>query len=136
MPSASPWLPNSLPSRRALRRPAAFEFYSSAAYGADSIACEEAEKLGIPVHIILPKPVAFIPETIELDRKEGFATDFWNGGIILADEWQRTHRIIQTAKSGSKGGTLRLATGTQTHPECYYDTGLQMLEAIDVLIAV
>lgn len=112
------------------------EFYSSAAYGADAIACEEAEKLGIPVHIILPKPVVLDPVTGDLDRHEGFAADFWKGDSFLADEWQSTHRIIQTAESGAKGGTLRLATGTQTHPECYYDTGLQMLEAIDVLIAV
>ncbi len=112
------------------------EFYSSAAYGADTIACEEAGKLGIPVHIILPKPVVLDPESGDLDRNEGFAADFWKKDTFLADEWKRTHSLIQMAESGAKGGTLRLATGTQTHPECYYDTGLQMLEAIDVLIAV
>ena len=112
------------------------EFYSSAAYGADTIACEEAERLGIPVHLILPKPVVLVPETGELNRKEGFAADFWKGDSFLATEWEHTHRLIQTAEGGAHGGTLRLATGTQTHPECYYDTGLQMLEAIDVLIAV
>jgi hypothetical protein len=112
------------------------ELYSSAAYGADTIACEEAERLGIPVHIILPKPVVFVPETCDLDRKEGFAADFWTGDTFLTAEWERTHRLIQAAESGAKGGTFRLATGSQTNPECYYDTGLQMLEAIDVLIAV
>jgi hypothetical protein len=112
------------------------EFYSSAAYGADTIACEEAESLGIPVHIILPKPVVFDPETGELDRKEGFAADFWKDGTFLDDEWRSTYNLIQTAESGVKGGTLRLTTGSLAHPECYYDTGLQMLEAIDVLIAV
>jgi hypothetical protein len=112
------------------------EFYSSAAYGADTIACEEAAKLGIPVHIILPKPVVLVPETGDLDHKEGFAADFWKGDTFLASEWERTYRLIQAAVSGAKGGTFRLATGTQTHPECYYDTGLQMLEAIDVLITV
>jgi len=112
------------------------ELYSSAAYGADILACEEAERLGIPVHIILPKPVVLDAATGDLDRTEGFAADFWKDGTFLAAEWEGTHRIIKTAESGAKGGTLRLVTGTQAHPECYYDTGLQMLEAVDVLIAV
>jgi len=112
------------------------EFYSSAAYGADTIACEEAERLEIPVHLILPKPVVFDPETGDLDRKEGFAADFWKKDTFLTTEWERTYDLIQTAESGVKGGTLRLVTGSQAHPECYYDTSLQMMEAIDVLIAV
>ena len=112
------------------------ELYSSAAYGADTLACEEAERLAIPVHIILPKPVVLDPQTGDLDAKEGFAADFWKGDTFLTEDWGRAHRIIQKAESSTTGGTLRLVTGSQTHPECYYDAGLQMLEATDVLIAV
>ena len=112
------------------------ELYSSAAYGADVLACQAAAKLGIPVHIILPKPIVIKSEDGEVDTREGFAADFWRGDVFLQEEWDRSYEIIQGADRGENGGTLRLVSGAQSHPECYYDTGLQMLEPIDVLIAV
>ncbi|HYF36081.1 MAG TPA: hypothetical protein VD994_12375 [Prosthecobacter sp.] len=112
------------------------EFYASAAYGSDTMACEEAGKLGIPVHLVLPKPVVLVAKSDEVDRREGFAADFWKDEVFLQDEWDRAYRLIQAAGRGDQGGTLRLTPGTQVQPECYYDAGLLMLEAVDVLVAV
>jgi hypothetical protein len=122
--------------QRIEERGGVMECYASAAYGTDILACEEAAKLGLPLHLILPKPVVLMPETGDVDHRAGFAADFWQDGVFLASEWARAYRLIQSAQNGEAGGTLRLVTGTQTHPECYYDAGMQMLEAIDGLVAV
>lgn len=112
------------------------ELYTSAAYGGDTLVCEAAGQLEIPIHIILPKPVVIDPDTQEVDQKSGFAADFWRDGQFLVDEWNRSYHIILAAQAGSNGGTFRVVAGAQTEPECYYDAGLQMMESIDVLIAV
>lgn len=112
------------------------ELYTSAAYGGDTLVCEVAGELKIPIHLILPKPVVMDPDTREVAQKSGFAADFWHDGEFLSEEWKRSWKIIQAAQAGSNGGTFRVVAGAQTEPECYYDAGLQMMECIDVLIAV
>ena len=112
------------------------ELCSSIAYGADTVAVETARDMGIPVHIILPKPVETHDETAQLALDEGFAADFWKDGQFLQNEWDRAYKQIQDARTGTNSGTLRLVRGAQTSPECYYDTGVQMLDCCDAVIAV
>lgn len=112
------------------------ELYVSAAYGADLLACEEAGKLGIPIHLVIPKPVVLKEGSSEVDTRAGFAADFWKDGVFLESDWNTAHRFIENARRGEHGGTLRLTPGTQNEPECYYDAGLQMMEPLDVLVAV
>jgi len=117
------------------------EFYGSVAYGADTLAVEAARELGIPVHLILPKAVVMDPATGRPDPRKGFAADFWDGdpeagGVFRAADWGRTFRQIEDARAGANGGTLRVVPGGQIAPECYYEAGLQTLEAADVLLAV
>ncbi len=110
---------------RAQKQGGTIEFYSSAACGADTLAAETAHALGIPVHLILPMP------------EEAFRADFENEDkTFRADDWQRVQALITNARNGKNGGSLRLARGTHLRPECYYDTGMQVLEACDSVLVV
>jgi hypothetical protein len=117
------------------------EFYGSIAYGADTLAVEAARALNIPVHLILPKAIVTDPATGQPDPRKGFAADFWDGdpaagGTFRESDWNRAFTQIRDAQSGVNGGTIRTTLGSQVAPECYYDTGLKMLEAADALLAV
>ena len=118
------------------------EYYASIAYGADAMAAEECRDLEIPVHLILPKPVVFKKDDSgEINRKRGFAADFWDGdphsgGSFREADWNRSLEQIEDAQNGVGGGSLRISSGSQTDPECYYESGLRMLETCDVLLAV
>lgn len=112
------------------------ELFSSIASGVDTIAVETARAMKMPVHIVLPKPIENHDETQTLALDEGFAADFWKGGVFLQDLWDRAWKQIKDARDGVDGGTLRLVRGAQTSPECYYDAGVQMLDSSDALIAV
>jgi hypothetical protein len=110
--------------------------YVSAAYGADLRCIEVAESMGIPVHIILPKPVVY-DERGEVSFVEGFASDFLDAdGQPMLCEWQQAHAFIRKAMEGTDGWTYRLVNGTQVEPECYYDAGIQIMEAADLFLAV
>lgn len=110
--------------------------YVSAAYGADLLAISVAEELGLPVHLVLPKPVVMLDDG-SASRVEGFASDFTNAsGQFLADEWEKALGFIRKAERGEKGWTYRLVSGSQVEPECYYDAGVQMMEAADFFLAV
>jgi hypothetical protein len=117
------------------------EMYSSVAYGADTLAVEAARAAGLPVHLILPKPVVMLPDG-KVDIQAGFAADFWGDGApgegpqFRERDWERALGRIIEARSGSAGGTLRLTRGSQNEPECYYDAGLDVLNNCDVLVAV
>jgi len=117
------------------------ELYSSIAYGADTLAVECARATGLPVHLILPKPVIKLADG-RVDQRSGFTADFWvpdSGGRparFRESDWQRSFTQITDAQSGANGGTLRLTHGSQCQPECYYDAGLDMLECCDVLVTV
>ena len=110
--------------------------FVSAAYGADLLAIEVAESLQIPVHILLPKPL-FFQENGSISTSEGFGADYRDAdGNLLESEWQRAHHWIQKAQRGDDGWTYRLVNGTQVDPECYYDAGVQVMEASDLFLAV
>jgi hypothetical protein len=110
--------------------------FVSAAYGADLLCIEVAESLGIPVHLVLPKPV-ICEENGEVSYREGFAADFTDAeGRPMREEWQRAHDFIRKAQSGEDGWTCRIVNGTQVDPECYYDTGVQIMEASDLFLCV
>ena len=112
-------------AERALQSGGMLEYYGSAASGADTLAAETAAELGIPVHIILPKDLA------------AFQQDFHDAdGTLHAEDWRRASAIIDAALAGRNGGTLRVISGSQIAPDCYYEAGLQMLEVCDALIAV
>lgn len=118
------------------------EVSTSAAYGTDILACEEAGKLGIPVHIILPKPVMVDSQTGKLDRHAGFAEDFWDGDTtgnecrFLQEDWDRSYALVQAAVRGDKGWSLKVIVGNHVAPQCFYDAGVEMVMAADVVIAV
>lgn len=95
------------------------ELYASVAEGSDTLCVEVARELGIPVHLLLPLPQA------------EFAKDFSS-----PQAWERSRRQIEMAQQKPGRDSLRVATGDMTRPECYYDQGLQILEAVDVLIAL
>lgn len=110
--------------------------FVSAAYGADLLSIEVAEQLQIPVHIVLPKPVA-VDKSGSICLREGFAADFFESdGTFRDNDWQSALRAIHKAESGADGWSYRLVNGTQVDPECYYDAGIQVMECADVLIAV
>lgn len=116
------------------------EYYGSIAYGADTIAAEAAHRLGLPVHLILPKPILTDPTTGRVDHERGFAADFVDRTAepprFRQADWDRALARIDAARRGENGGTLRVVAGSHLDPECYYDTGLAILDATDVLLAV
>jgi hypothetical protein len=108
----------------------------SAAYGADLLCMEVAQALKIPVHIVLPKPV-ITDDAGEVCFTEGFAADFLDAqGQPLHEEWRRAHTLIRKAQRNEDGWTCRIVNGTQVDPECYYDTGVQIMEAADLFLTV
>lgn len=120
---------------------AEIELFTSIAYGCDTLAVESARNLGIPVHLVLPQPIETDSDTGEPLLDRGFANDFWDIPAtgpqkFRRDDWERSWKQIQDARRGIDGGTLRLVRGSQSRPECYYDAGIQMIEACDALIAV
>lgn len=96
------------------------EIYSSIASGADTIACEVAEELQLPIHLILPKPEHLFAEDFEGDP----------------DGWQRAKKFIDAAHQGTRGSTIRVARGSHISPDCYAETNVQMLEGADVVIGI
>jgi hypothetical protein len=110
--------------------------YVSAAYGADLLSIEVAESLGIPVHLVLPKPV-ITDEQGGVSFVEGFASDFINAACEpMRREWEQALAYIRKAERGEDGWTFRLVNGTQVDPECYYDAGIQIMEAADLFLTV
>jgi len=91
------------------------ELYSSIAAGSDVLCVEVARELQLPVHLILPL------------EEDAFAGTFESG-------WDRSMRQIEAIRAA--GGTVRIANADRKPPACYFDTGTQMLEACDVLVAV
>jgi hypothetical protein len=115
---------------------AQLHLYVSAAYGADLLCIEVAESLEIPVHIVLPKPVAYDVSGV-VSYTEGFADDFRDAeGQPMLREWQQAYDFIRKAQRGEDGWTYRLVNGTQVDPECYYDAGIQIMETADLFLTV
>ncbi|WP_395740527.1 hypothetical protein [Prosthecobacter sp.] len=95
------------------------ELYVSAAEGTDVVCIEAARELGIPVHVLLP-------------LAEGeFEKDFSSPAT-----WARSKAQMDRAAAVPGPDSLRTVEGESTRPECYFNQGIAMLEAVDVLIAV
>jgi hypothetical protein len=97
---------------------AELNLYASAAEGADVLCVETARAIGISVHVVLPLP--------EVE----FAQDFSS-----PPTWQRSLVQIERGKIPGREST-RVVEGNATRPDCYFNEGVAMLTAIDVLIAV
>lgn len=94
------------------------DLYASVAEGADTLCVEVARELGMAVHILLPMPQA------------EFEKDFASSEV-----WARSRRQIDLAMQKPGRDSVRVAAGEMTRPDCYYDQGIQILDAVDVLIA-
>ncbi len=92
---------------------------SSIAEGADTIACEVAIELGLPVHLILPKPKSLFKEDFVASPPEA---------------WERVEAVLAYACSGCNGSTLRISNGSHLGSECYRETNTQILDAADVMV--
>ena len=97
------------------------ELLISAAAGADIETAEVAGDLGIPIYIILPKPVS--------DFRQDFEGE-------LESYWPRAQQLIVAANAPSGDGSFRIANGRGTSPECYHDTNIQMIRSADVAMVV
>ncbi len=108
-------------NKRANARGGTIELLTGVASGADLVAVDAAEALGLPVHVILPMPEA------------SFLRDF---GEEDSEDLQRAELAIERAKAGEGGGSFRIAIGDNSRPGCYHEANLQMLEACDAVLAV
>lgn len=109
--------------------------HCSLAYGADLLVLEEAERLGIPVHLILPKHY----KPIEAGKPlEGIAADFVDSvtGVFRQADWDRALQAIRNAETGRNSGSIRTVLPESPEPECYYDSGVRMLSVADGLLAI
>ena len=95
------------------------DLYASIAEGADTLCVEVARELGLAVHLLLPLP------------ESEFAKDFSS-----PQTWERSQRQITLASKKPSRDSVRFAAGEMTRPDCYFDQGIQILEAVDVLVAV
>lgn len=117
------------------------ELLAGAAYGSDLLAIEVARREEIPVHIVLPKPVLIVGKD-EVDLRSGLAADFWRPEqgdgepVFLEEEWNRAFRAIREAQAGINGGTVRLPSNCGPAPQCYYQSGLEVVKGCDLFAAV
>ncbi len=105
------------------------------AWGADLIALEQAQELGIPSHIVLPKELVM---PVEGQPMKGLANDYVDNltGRFMADDWRRTVRVIADAEAGLHGGSVRVYAEHTTQRDCYYDCAVKMLSISDGLLVV
>jgi len=95
------------------------DLYASIAEGADTLCVEVARELDMAVHLLLPLPQA------------EFAKDF---STPLA--WERSQRQIDIASQTPGRDSLRVLPSELKRPDCYFDQGIHILEAVDVIVAV
>jgi hypothetical protein len=104
---------------RAVKAGGTAELYASLAEGADALCIESARSLDLPVHLLLPLPEA------------EFSQDFTS-----LDAWQRSQAEIEHARMRPGRDSVHLVPGESARPECYFNQGIHMLDAVDVLVAV
>lgn len=90
---------------------------SSPAAGADLLALEAAKAAGFSIHLTLPLPI------------DEFAEDFED-----ATEWEQARNWIADAQAGKDGTTIMIPQTTAPKPECYYESGLEIVTACDVIV--
>ncbi len=105
--------------QQAVRAGGTVELYTSIAEGADTLCVEAARALNLPVHLLLPLPDA------------EFSRDFTS-----PESWQRSRAEIEHARMRPGRDSVHLVPGESTRPECYFNQGIHMLDAVDVLVAV
>jgi hypothetical protein len=98
---------------------ARLDLYASVAEGSDVLCVETARELAIPVHVILPLP------------EEEFARDFSSPAA-----WERSRVQIDRIKGNPSRDSIRVVDGNAARPDCYFNQGITMLSAIDVLVAL
>lgn len=119
--STAPQLKLALEALLARTRDAGGElhFISGVAAGADVIACEVAISLGLPLHIILPKPEDRFMETFK-----------------HLEHWLPRATAILGHVRSSPRNTLRMGAVSQHSPDCYAEANYRMLDAADLLLTV
>ena len=100
-----------------LERSGASTLYSSVAEGADTIACEEALKLGLALKLFLPLPIS----------------DFKNDFADRLKAWPVSEKLIQLAQKDPKH-SLTILNGER--PDCYAAVNKHLLSGADALLAV
>lgn len=103
--------------RIAEERGGRIELLTGLAEGADLVAVEEAQKLGIPVHAVLPLPI------------EEFRNDFEPGSPALA----RMEKCLAIAEAGNEG-SMRVSLGSCLRPDCYSDAGYYLISLSDACL--
>ncbi|QYY37302.1 hypothetical protein [Ruficoccus sp. ZRK36] len=76
----------------------------SAAAGADTMACELALEMGVPVNLILPK------------RRERFMKDFTAYGPQV---WKRVEWLLEAVENNLHGSSVEVVPDSVNEPECY-----------------
>ena len=109
--------------------------YCSITYGADLLFLECAHELGIPVHLLLAKP---LPLKMEDRLTDGISADFKgeNGAPDRVEDWLRAKAVIQKSLDGVNGSSWRVVNQASGDPGCYYDAGVMLVEGSDALLAV
>lgn len=95
------------------------DLYASVAEGTDTLCVETARALGMAVHLLLPLTQA--------DFEKDFSSP---------QSWERSRKQIELAATKPGHDSVRVLPGDMERPDCYFDQGIQILEAVDVLIAV
>jgi len=106
----------------------------SLAAGSDIIACEKAQKLGIPIHFILPKDEgAFLQTFYHKDPDKN-----------LEDWISRAKALLATIRPDSEftdikvnlRNTMRIGAVSAISPECYAEVNTRFLETADLLVTM
>lgn len=95
------------------------DLYASIAEGADTLCVEVARELGMAVHLLLPLP------------QGEFKNDFSSPQV-----WERSRQQLGLAAQKPGRDSVRVLPGELCRPDCYFDQGIQILEAVDVLFAL
>lgn len=107
---------------------------SSLAAGADIIACETAIELGIPIHLVLPKPeIAFLQTFHHEEPTKDFSAWLPRALAILATirpDPNLPHLPVNPRH------TLRMGAISTSSPECYAEANSRILEAADLLLTI
>lgn len=121
--------------REAALRGGRLNAYCSICYGADLLFAECAHELGIPVHLLLAKP---LPTRLEDVPTDGISEDFKGpeGQPDRVADWRRALTIIRRAMAAENGGSWRVVSQASGDPGCYYDAGIMLVEGSDALLAV
>ena len=127
--ATAPWLKRTLESLRERVNAVDGElhFISGVAAGADIVACEVARSLGIPLHVILPKP-----EDEFLLVFSGRTAAWKPRALALLD----IVRPSENHDASHSRNTCRIGGVSRKSPDCYAEANAQMLDVADLLLTV